>query len=118
MKRWSPRRNLGAVAFRAAGMCVWWWVSVKKCSVTVGPQLRVSGQWKCSYHLPSLRHFDGLFLVDGCCVEGEATTRLWVLGGRARRVEDYPEGWERVHGGFYPPRSETWRDSTALMNDV
>lgn len=48
-KRWSPRRNHAAVAFRAAG---------------------------------------------------DSLTRMWVLGGRARLYEDYPDGWHRVHGGY------------------
>lgn len=67
-KRWSPRRNHAAVAFRA---------------------------------------------------DGDVLTRMWVLGGRARLYENYPDGWNRVHGGYnevYPCDCDFWHLPTGEIN--
>lgn len=37
---------------------------------------------------------------------------VYVLGGYARGLEDTPEGWEVVHGGF--ERRVIWREETLL----
>ena len=55
---------------------------------------------------------------------GDASTRIWVLGGRARVLVDYPAGWERLHGGFTKRLGSSdsfgphYREENALMNDV
>lgn len=53
----------------------------------------------------------------------EGINYLYLLGGRSRVLIDFPDGWERVHGGFTErlvdsERQEHLREETALMNDI
>lgn len=45
-----------------------------------------------------------------------ADNLIFVLGGRARGMNDFREGWETVHGGWTAERL-VWREEMVLMND-
>jgi len=75
-----------------------------------------------SIHFSPRRHHGAVAFK----ASGDTTTRLYLLGGRSRVMVDYPDGWERVHGG-YTDRLESstvgetiehWREENMLMNDI
>ena len=79
-------------------------------------------EWQFKIFSPRRHHAAVTFRAAG-----DATSRIYVMGGRSRVLVDYPDGWERVHGGFterLEGRDEEysllphWREENALMNDI
>ena len=88
-----------------------------------GVQCRPELEFDAEYHRkrfsPRRHHGAVTFRASG-----DSRSRIYVLGGRSRVLIDYPDGWERVHGGFTErlgasdAEGDHFREENALMNDI
>jgi hypothetical protein len=122
---WSPVVDSGLDRLPPEGVSYMTWIACPIAELGLQPPPGIecryevdANEWGSKRFSPRRHHAAVTFRASG-----DSTSRIYVLGGRSRVLVDYPDGWERVHGGFRDrleasEAGEHFREENTLMNDI